>query len=516
MLLILFFIIFKQLLWSGYIPVWQFPDEQAHFGQVQNIAEGNIIVSSSTSKEIYEMEKILGTDRDGFGNNKFTYHPQYNYEYSKTSQGLYEQQIKNFPVSYRKELVIKEATFYPPLYYDFLAFFYKLFGRSDIMIRLFAVRLANLILYALFVLCAYQTSKLLFSKNTIFQMALTILITCQPMISFIFAGVNSDNIYNLLSAWIIYFGIKLIIDKKFNWHTLISLLIIFLINLYTKPQAKLLGLVLIWPLMLTFFRMQKYKLIILLTFLLIVLISFGSVGMNWLTHSQILPEVAPIQDLKEVSVMNLLSYLKINLVQTYKQTLPWYWGIYRWLSLSYPIWVYRIINFSIFIAVVGWCKQIISSIYHRKLPENIDVWGFIFFASFAYYFGLVIYDYMFFTTHLFSLGLQGRYFFPTIICHMSIIIAGWHYLFRSKKMQNILIKTLAISTIFLQLFAVFWVLQSYYQLQPLTQFFLQASQYKPDFVKSPVLEVILILSVMANIGLIWKIIVEKNIHSNKF
>ena len=29
-------IFLKQILWLGIVPLWQFPDEQAHFAQVQN------------------------------------------------------------------------------------------------------------------------------------------------------------------------------------------------------------------------------------------------------------------------------------------------------------------------------------------------------------------------------------------------------------------------------------------------------------------------------------------------
>ena len=64
-------LLIKQILWLAFIPIWQFPDEQAHFAQVQNIAENQSSASNqklSTSREIFESEKLFGTNRDGFGN----------------------------------------------------------------------------------------------------------------------------------------------------------------------------------------------------------------------------------------------------------------------------------------------------------------------------------------------------------------------------------------------------------------------------------------------------------------
>ena len=77
------------------IPIWQYPDEQAHFAQVQNVAElGKVpMVGNDTSYEIALSEKILGTERNGFGNNKYTYHPEYNIAYSNNSMGLFEKEL---------------------------------------------------------------------------------------------------------------------------------------------------------------------------------------------------------------------------------------------------------------------------------------------------------------------------------------------------------------------------------------------------------------------------------------
>ena len=80
------------LSWIILVPVWQYPDEQAHFAQVQDIAElGHVPKKGNdTSYEIAFSEKILGTERDSLGNNLFTYHPDYKIPYSDNFFGPHE------------------------------------------------------------------------------------------------------------------------------------------------------------------------------------------------------------------------------------------------------------------------------------------------------------------------------------------------------------------------------------------------------------------------------------------
>src|SRR3989344_9338502 len=118
--------------WIILIPLWQYPDEQSHFAQIQYIAEiGGIpegSKSQDTSYEIAISEKILGTERDSLGNNKFTYHPEYKLDYSEGIFGPGEDQITDLPKSSRIQLVKQEATLNPPLYYFLGSLAYKLFG----------------------------------------------------------------------------------------------------------------------------------------------------------------------------------------------------------------------------------------------------------------------------------------------------------------------------------------------------------------------------------------------------
>ena len=155
---------FNTLSWIVLIPIWQYPDEQAHFAQVQNVAEQGYRPTgpSDTSLEIAISEKILGTERDNMGNNKFTYHPEYKIPYSKTTYGPQEYEILNLDKFSRITLVKREATLNPPLYYFFGSIIYKIFYNGNLFTRVFAVRFLSLVLFLVTIYLSFQIGKLIF------------------------------------------------------------------------------------------------------------------------------------------------------------------------------------------------------------------------------------------------------------------------------------------------------------------------------------------------------------------
>ena len=113
MWLLIIITLFKGLLWSLFIPMWHFPDEQAHFNHVAfNVERPNLInfgKGLDLNQEIAISEQLLGTYRDEQGNNSFTYHPEYNPEYSNSQQGTHEEQIKNLLTTRMKILHLQRS-----------------------------------------------------------------------------------------------------------------------------------------------------------------------------------------------------------------------------------------------------------------------------------------------------------------------------------------------------------------------------------------------------------------------
>ncbi len=169
---------FNTLSWIVLIPIWQYPDEQAHFAQVQDTAEFGKVPTSGldTSREISLSEKILGTERDRFGNNKFTYHPEYIIDYSETTTGLFEKLITNLPISSRTTLVKHESTFNPPVYYLFSALVYKLFYHGNLFTRVFAIRIASSLIFMIMIFFTFKISQIVFSTQPDLQLILPSLV----------------------------------------------------------------------------------------------------------------------------------------------------------------------------------------------------------------------------------------------------------------------------------------------------------------------------------------------------
>lgn len=504
-------IICKQLLWSGFVPIWQFPDEQAHFGEVQNYAEGNPINparTNNTSIEIDLSEQLLGTKRDGFGNNNFTYHPEFNIAYSNNTEGVVENEIKNFPLAYRHEFVTNEATAYPPLYYTTAAIFYKIVYLQDLIMRMFVVRLFNILLFVCLAFLVFGIAQLLFPQNLLFQITLTLLVMFQPMLSFLSGGVNSENLFIVLFTASIFISMRLL---KYGWK-LSEMLLVLLLSLaafQTKEMGRLLPLVFVFPLIELLLKHKKeWKKMTALCalFLLLIFGLYHATIFKFIRGEQVFPEIPgwPVM-LTALRQNSFIGHLKWTLSHTYREVLPWYWGVFRWLSLTYPRYIHRIINWSLVLGILGLIIAIYKSGRHKGVVEGKLLW-FLLYVSAMYFMAITTFDYLFTASHGFSIGVQGRYFFPTITAHMALLYVGWLSLVNREHLQNIVSKIVGFLMVALHTYAWWFVTISYFSREDIKLFFLQASQYKPWFFKTPFLELLVFLYALTLIVFIRKYI----------
>lgn len=510
LLLLVLTVFFKQLIWVGFIPLWHFPDEQAHFGQVAYSIEKQTKYSKeNTTKEILLSERILQTERDWAGNNKFTYHPEYNLPYTDNYFGRQEEEINTFPENQRKIMVKSESTVYPPLYYYPLTIIYKLFYDQNIFVRVFTARLFNMAYILLMIPVTLGIFKLVFKDNNL-SISGTILVTFHPMFSYTLAGINSDNLYNLLFTIGIYASL-LLLNGGLKIKYLLFALIILLLTIKTKPQGYILGVVYLFPLIYLFLRKKSLRLY--LPFLSIITVILFSVLRNYSKGHQIIPEVYP----ENIIIKNLtfFQHLLWSIKHTYKEVIPWYWGVFRWLSVTLPRIINQIINRSVIFLIIGTVLYFIKVFKKRiYLFEKISL-SFFVYISLIYFLIITYWDYLFIITHGFSFGIQGRYFFPDIVPHIGILLFGIIGFFKSNKFQMIIGSVISFGMIIIHEITLFRILFSYFSTESISKFFIQASQYKPWFFKSPVLEFIMLihlitLSLLMSKSIIKVIYYEKN------
>ncbi|MDP2632574.1 MAG: DUF2142 domain-containing protein [Candidatus Curtissbacteria bacterium] len=491
--------------WIILIPVWQYPDEQAHFAQVQYIAEiGGIPLGSSSLDTTYEVafsEKILNTERDDLGNNKFTYHPEYHIQYSNSEYGLNERELINLPHEKRQNLVKNEATLNPPLYYFLGSTIYNFFSESSFFTRVYIVRLMSAAIFLSTVFITYKLGQLIFKNSKILPIILTTLIAFKPMLVFSSTGVLPDTLTNFFFSLLIYICIKIILENLSFFKTISLLIVIilgantrqhFLITLFILPFVMLEQLI---------FNKKSRKIILGSAFIFAFFLYVLSFFVGPLSFIRQLDYPESSQKINNPLVnLTYFEHLNWTIKHSIAEVWPWYWGIYKWLSLSLPPVVYQIINRLVPIALIGLLLKIIEIVKTRQYKKNLPV-IFLILTSTIYFFALTTFDFFFRKNDGFSFGIQGRYFFPTILAHMAILLVGFNKIFEVffKKYAKYALLALAIAMMSFNLFSLAFVSSTYYDFSNLNTLIAQISQYKPIIIKGNILYLIFGLALMSQV-----------------
>ena len=486
MWLLIIITLFKGLLWSLFIPMWHFPDEQAHFNHVAfNVERPNLInfgKGLDLNQEIAISEQLLGTYRDEQGNNSFTYHPEYNPEYSNSQQGTHEEQIKNLPLETRFNLVGRESAYYPETYYNLSGLIYKLFYNQDIFVRVFAIRIFWLFLLTVIVWSAYRLAWLL-KSNRLFALTAATLTAFHPMLTFVSSGITSDSLFNALYSLLILLAANLLI--KFSIWKLFFIAIITGIGVNTKPQF-LASLAISIPVILLSLWPLRHKIKLRQTLIfscigLMLVYSFGGYRqVNILIKSWSAGIPIPYFS-SQASVLlpnyTLLDHFIWTVKHTIREVVPWFWGVFRWLSLALSVWVNRVLNRLVLVSGLGLIIYSFKLFKQRKITREMKIFIFILYTAVIYFVTLLVWDWDFFRSHNFSFGIQGRYYFPVIVSCMILIVIGLQSI---SKYLNLLVSYWFIA---LNWISFYIVVSSYYDTNNFKTFIIQASQYKPFFAK---------------------------------
>ena len=507
-------VILAGLSWAAMIPMWQTPDEQAHFAQAQDYAAVGYRPNPgmSTSHDIVISEKLLGTFRDERGNNKFTYHPEFRLPYSNQVNGFDEEEIVKLPLEMRSVFLIVEATGYPPAYYWYIALVNKLIWGQDLIARLFVSRLATVLISAVGVLGVYGLARQVFVWRTS-ALAAAGLWAFMPMRQFAGSGVTSDALMNAVYPLAVLFLIKLALapSRKIFWLTMFSIgaaMAVKLQSVFLIPML-IAALVIAGRTKIGLGKLEKIvnKLVIGLICITFSVMILGHIRTLASRFPQIfgylfLPEIADFSDL--YSRPTVVEYVKVIAVELYQQVLPWYFGVYRWLSLTLPIWVYRIIKVILLVSAAGWGFGLL------KKESGVIRWkqaGLVVLSALIYAGGLLGWNFFYWKSHGFSLGIQGRYFFPNLAEHM-ILLMGGLILVAGARFRKIIVFLAVLGMVIFSWYSWLFVSSSYFDNANIYTFFLQAGQYKPWFFKWPFLPGVVGLGLISSGWFLWEFGVE--------
>ena len=461
-------------IWSLITPLFEFPDEQAHLESVEFLATHGRMPAGlewDMTPEMAQTQKYLGVYRDKFGNNLVTYHPEYRVEYTSSYIGKYEEEIHNLKGD-RSTYVSQEAARYPRLYYDYIGIWYRAVQSSDIFVRTFAMRLGNVVLAGITAVVIYAMGMTLFASRKR-AMLLTVLVMLQPMYSFLSAGVNSDNLHNLLFTLSIYCGL-LIVKQGASPRLLLGAGLVALLDMFTKPQGYLVLPVLLLAVLLRIIRNRHWGLLTVL------------IGLGILAGITIASPLNPYRSwilTENIKGASLLEFLRFSVNKLITQNIVWYWGVFKWLGVVLPPIYWQVANRVAVAGVVGLLFYAWKAWKHKKLvvPPLITTYLLlvaIFYAAAIYYF-----DWQYTKTVGYSIGVQARYLFPTISAHMAILMVGILSLGWTKKLTVWLERGLLIFIVWMQLGGIWRLITSYYDVSSFQVFVTQVSQYKPWFAK---------------------------------
>jgi len=510
--LLLVVVLLKSIVWSLLVPLWHFPDEQAHFGHIAYLVENpNKVLGKAKdlTEEIAISEKLLGTFRDEHGNNNFTYHPEYNLEYTSSLTGKYEAEIKSLPISTRSNFVAKESAYYPHFFYQISSWIYKAFYNSNLFIRVFTIRLFWLFLYLMTLYLTFLITELIFSKKSLLPLVTAVMVGFHPMFNFVSSGISSDNLHNFLFSAMIYFSLKLLL--KPNIITWLGLLTVMGLGLVNIPQF-FIAFAVVLPVF--FFILLRYakkaiRYFNFHPFLLIMAFIFDfkyTKDLIRIFFQGKLPYFTLTQSSKQFLLPNysLIDHLTLTIKHTIREVIPWYWGVFKWLGVVLPRWVNRVLNRLVLVAFMGIIIKFFKLIKKRQILKHQGL-IFITYIVFIYFSALLIWDWGFFRNHNFSFGIQGRYYFPVIIPHMILLSLGVKEIFGlfGKIAAKLSLYILSLWFIVLNFIALYTILNSYYDTSSFKTFIIQASQYKPFFAKGWWLASSLVLYLAASLSLLW-------------
>jgi len=462
--------------WVMIVPAFEFPDEQAHLGSVSYLVDtGSMPVYNKLdlTAEMAETQKLLGNFRDGLGNNLYTYHPDHHVDYVPGLIGLYEPEIKALNNSEGRDTYVgSEAAKYPPLYYRFTALFMSMVNGSDLITRLYSSRLGGLLISLAMALVVWKIGFLIFKKR-IYAHTLTFLVMLQPMMSFVSSGVNSDNLHNLWFTLIIYFCLRMI-GNGLKLRDIILIGLTLALDIYTKPQGFIALPIIALAVIIGIIRFRQWKMLGFMGVVGVVALLLS--GSQWEKYSHLL-------SVANTSGSTFIDYLRFSANKLVAQNVVWYWGVFKWLGVVLPPIYWRVANRAVLLSVFGIAVYTWRVIKKKKII--IDPYSLFYLLASSVLYALIIfwYDWQHTKINGYSLGIQARYFFPTIVAHMTILMTGIISLGWNAWSRKWLRRVLILLFLWLQLGGIWRIITIYYPGSSLSELISQASQYKPILAK---------------------------------
>jgi 4-amino-4-deoxy-L-arabinose transferase-like glycosyltransferase len=206
LVVLLVFALIQGLAWSVMTAPLQGPDEPAHVAYAQHVAEtghgpSNAVRGGSVSTEIAVAQTELNLlPIIGHTNGRPTW----------SALGPVSRKLDALPASARKNGSGPNALAQnPPLYYAYEAIAYRLSPNQSFFGRLFAMRVANVLLYVLTIGLMWAVAGEVFARQWL-QFLATAVVVLQPKLASLAGNINSDTLLVTISTGFVLAGLRVL------------------------------------------------------------------------------------------------------------------------------------------------------------------------------------------------------------------------------------------------------------------------------------------------------------------
>jgi len=187
--LLVLLMVLHGLLYTALIPPWQGPDEPKHFEYLRLLYEKRHLVSLADTDPLLQEAIVNSMSDHDFWRLGF-----WDPSAQPSRQGPFYEIWWDSPTLLHR----------PPLYYLALLPAEAAVAGQPIEVQLYVARLVSLLMGVLTVLLAYRTAQAIFPGRPRLATAVGGFVALQPVFAFISGTMNSDNLVNLLCAFLFY------------------------------------------------------------------------------------------------------------------------------------------------------------------------------------------------------------------------------------------------------------------------------------------------------------------------
>jgi 4-amino-4-deoxy-L-arabinose transferase-like glycosyltransferase len=225
--------------WSLFVPPLQVPDEQAHYGYVQSLAENQQRPAGAGRNS----PRRLSTEEDAaaFHSRAFTIiqNPQEKPPWGAGADARWRAAARALHGGGRSDVRnLGTQAINPPLYYVYETIPYELASGGDLFDRLYAMRLFSGLLLLVTTVAAWLLVGELTGRAPLLQLAGAAVVGLQPMTTFVSSGVNPDAAFDALIALLLWLSARTLV-RGLAWRRTAALIAVMLAAALTKGTALL-------------------------------------------------------------------------------------------------------------------------------------------------------------------------------------------------------------------------------------------------------------------------------------